>query len=129
MALRIVLILFKNFCEAIKYHRFPQSFFGAKIYFIKCCPNWLNHCHIFTRYLLQKMSKFELNWTTFFKYNFWHKFNRFFCIRPYNLLPIVLIVFLPYWRKCVSKKSVKIPTKILFNKKLSNLVQTLTVFR
>ena len=30
--------------------------------------------------------------------------------------------------RCDSKKSVKIPTKILFNKKLSNLVQTLTFF-
>ena len=51
---------------------------NSKFYLIKSCPILLKLSHIFARYLLiQKLSKFEPNWTTFFKYNFRHNFDTF----------------------------------------------------
>ena len=40
--------------------------FGPKFYLIKSCLILLEISHIFTRYLIQKMSKFELNCTIFY---------------------------------------------------------------
>ena len=37
------------------------AIFGAKFYLIKSCPILLKLSHIFTNYLIQKMSKFEPN--------------------------------------------------------------------
>ena len=38
-----------------------RSIFRTKFYLIKSCPILLKLSHIFTRYLIQKMSKFEPN--------------------------------------------------------------------
>ena len=52
--------------------------FGAKFYFIKSSLILLKLSVIFTRYLIQKMSKFEPNWRTFYKIRFSSEFWHFF---------------------------------------------------
>ena len=57
-----------------------ESFSEQNFYLVKSCPIWLKLLNIFTRHLIQKIPKFEQNWTTFCLIKFSSEFWQFYFV-------------------------------------------------
>ena len=113
-------IQFQNTYSIQSLHSFIRIKLGWKCYLIKSCLILFKLWYFLDKVLVKNMIQFQLNWTTFYKIKFSTESGS---SNDYDT----------FFKKLWSKKSIIIFInhfwcKILFSKKLSDLIETLKYF-